>query len=308
MSSPALPAGHDERLARAYLSLDGLSIGDSLGSEFCWREDCLSARRLPEAPWRWTDDTEMALSIVYVLRRFGHIEQDELAHSFAAHFNTGRMYGPAMYHELLPRLRHGEDWRNAARELFHGSGSLGNGAAMRVAPLGAYFGDDLSRVADEAKRSAEVTHAHPEGVAGAVAVALAAARAWQLRASVPPNTPGEFIEPILELIPESRVRREAAVACRVPPDVSPEEAARMLGNGSRVTAQDTVPFALWSAARHLGDYQRAAWSTATAYGDIDTNCAIVGGIVALYVGRDGLPNEWLRRREPLPHWPFLYDE
>jgi len=250
----------------------------------------------------------MALSIVNVLRRFGHTEQDELACSFAAHFDVERKYGPAMYHELLPRLRRGEYWRNAARDLFHGSGSLGNGAAMRVAPLGAYFGDDLPWVADEAKRSAEVTHAHPEGIAGAVAVALAAARAWQLRASPPPSTPCEFIEPIVELIPESRVRSEIAVICRVPPDLPVEKAARMFGNGSRVTAQDTVPFALWSAARYLGDYEGAIWNTACAYGDIDTNCAIVGGIVAMYVGCKGLPSDWLRWREPLPQWPFQNDE
>ena len=178
-----------ERMRRAYLSLDGLSIGDSLGSEMCWQAEAIPARRLPDGPWKWTDDTEMALSITSVLARFGRVEQDELARSFAEHFDAGRMYGPAMYHELLPRLRNGEDWRVAARQLFQGSGSLGNGAAMRVAPVGAYFGDDLPRVVEEARLSAEVTHAHPEGIAGAIGVAAAAARAWQLRASAPPDEP-----------------------------------------------------------------------------------------------------------------------
>ena len=50
MNSAVLPEDHKERLSRAYRSLDGLSVGDGLGSEFCWAEDCLSARRLPEAP------------------------------------------------------------------------------------------------------------------------------------------------------------------------------------------------------------------------------------------------------------------
>ena len=54
---------------------------------------------------------------------------------------------------------------------------------MRVAPLGAYFADDLEMVRAQAVLAAEVTHAHPEGIAGAVAVALAAAWACRLRES-----------------------------------------------------------------------------------------------------------------------------
>ena len=40
---------------------------------------------------------------------------------------------------------------------------------MRVAPLGAYFAEDVERAASEAHLSAQVTHAHPEGQAGAIA-------------------------------------------------------------------------------------------------------------------------------------------
>ena len=75
----------------------------------------------------------------------------------------------------------------------------------------------------------------------------------------------------------------------------------MLGCGRRTSAHDTVPFALWSAARHLGDYEQAFWTTAQAGGDVDTTCAIVGGIIA--AGRDRRAAEaWLERTEPLPAW------
>ena len=50
--------------------------------------------------------------------------------------------------------------------------SYGNGSAMRVSPIGFAF-DDLDTVIKEAKKSAEVTHNHPEGVKGAQAVASA---------------------------------------------------------------------------------------------------------------------------------------
>ena len=74
---------------------------------------------------------------------------------------------------------------------------------------------------------------------------------------------------------------------------------RQLGNGSLITCQDTVPFCLWSAAHYLDDYQAAVVQTIRAGGDIDTNAAIVGGIVALAVPADGIPPNWLANREQL---------
>ncbi|WP_369410575.1 ADP-ribosylglycohydrolase family protein [Kribbella orskensis] len=50
------------------------------------------------------------------------------------------------------------------------------------------------------------------------------------------------------------------------------------------------------------DYEQAFWTTAGAGGDIDTTCAIVGGIVAAHVGFDGLPEHWRASCEPLPDW------
>ena len=79
------------------------------------------------------------------------------------------------------------------------------------------------------------------------------------------------------------------------------EAAYEFGNGSRVLALDTVPFALWVAATHLADYPAAITACVEAGGDVDTTAAIVGGIVAAYAtGPDGVPAVWRQRREPLP--------
>jgi hypothetical protein len=85
----------------------------------------------------------------------------------------------------------------------------------------------------------------------------------------------------------------------VPFDTSIEPVVRLLGNGSGISCQDTVPFCLWVAAAHLHDYERAIVQTVRARGDIDTNCAIVGGIVALAAGAEGVPPDWLAEREEL---------
>lgn len=50
--------------------------------------------------------------------------------------------------------------------------SLGNGSAMRISPVGWFF-STLEETLGEAKRSAEATHNHPEGIKGAQSVAAA---------------------------------------------------------------------------------------------------------------------------------------
>ncbi|TQS19228.1 ADP-ribosylglycohydrolase family protein [Microbispora sp. KK1-11] len=286
-------------LTRATASLYGLAMGDALGSQFFVpaNREALATRTLPPGPWQWTDDTEMACSIYRVLADRGTVDQDALAVSFATHHDFDRGYGPATG-RMLRLVRQGGDWRALASGLFDGSGSRGNGAAMRVAPLGAWFAGDPVRAARQAELSARVTHTHPEAVAGAVAVAVAAAVA----ACEADLSPGRFLDAVLEHTPSGRVRSGIGAARRLLTIADPLLAADALGNGRKVTAHDTVPFTLWAAARHLGDVERAIWTTAAAGGDVDTTCAIVGGILGGRAGIGGLPHGWLRRGEPLPAW------
>src|SRR5205809_620904 len=93
---------------------------------------------------------------------------------------------------------------------------MGNGGAMRVAPLGAYFADDLERCVAEALASSLVTHTHPEGVAGTIAVALAAGMAWRLRDTPKSERAVRFFDEILRLTPESQVRRKILLAREIP--------------------------------------------------------------------------------------------
>ncbi len=302
-----MPTPNHDRFVRARCSLEGLSVGDAFGDRFFIHPDVaerlIEARALPVAPWRFSDDTQMALSIVSILREFGTIDQEQLAQSFAQRYDSGRGYGAAM-HGLLARIRDGEPWNKVAPSLFSGQGSFGNGAAMRVAPLGAFFADEMDRVISQAEASAEVTHSHPEAKAGAIAVAVAAAWAWRLRNSSTVPSQQEFLDLILPLVPESEVHSKIRQA-RDLQQASVESAVAVLGNGDRISAQDTVPFALWCAAQHLDNYEEAMWLTVSGMGDRDTTCAIVGGIVALYTGVEGIPTAWLDNREPLPNWPFL---
>ncbi len=294
-------AGMDaERLARASAGLRGLAVGDALGSQFFVpaNRPALQSGELPPGPWAWTDDTEMACSVLAVLMAHGRIDQDALARSFAEHHDFDRGYGPAVNRMLRLIRQENGDWRELAAGLFDGQGSWGNGAAMRIAPLGAWYADDPEQAARQAAASAVTTHRHQEAVAGAVAVAVAAALA---AGPAGPGTPDAFLGSVLDLLPRSAVRAGVERARSMLDYDDAATVAAVLGCGRRTSAPDTVPFALWAAARHFDDYERAFWTTARVGGDVDTNCAIVGGIVAARPG-GAPPATWTRRTEPLPQW------
>ena len=305
MSQHTLPQNHADRMSRAAVALDGLSVGDALG-ETCFRTHNWDAiQEDPHAtargPWPFTDDTAMALSIYDVLSEHGRIDQDSLAKRFAARYRAQpwRGYG-AGAHRLLEQIGSGTDWRDAAESVFPG-GSFGNGSAMRIAPLAGYFAeDDYTEIAHQARLSAGVTHAHAEGLAGGVAAAVAGAYAWKHRDSRSDSAikHGLFDAVLARTLP-SAVRRGVERAADLDFDLSIETVVSFVGNGRNISCQDTVPFCVWVAAKHLDDYPTAIVQTIRGGGDIDTNCAIVGGIVALAVGRDGIPRGWLRDREAL---------
>ncbi|MFF6878057.1 ADP-ribosylglycohydrolase family protein [Streptomyces sp. NPDC012474] len=289
----------DVRLDRALACLRGLSVGDALGSQYFVPVNypLLKRREVPPGPWQWTDDTEMAGSVVAVLAVHHRIDQDALARSFAEHHDFDRGYGPAV-NRMLRLVREGGDWRELAAALFKGQGSWGNGAAMRIAPLGAWYADDPEQATHQAEISAYTTHQHREGVVGAMAVAAAAAFA-----AAPDGPPGAeaLLDSVIDLVPKSAVGAGLRRARDMLDYGDPGTVAAVLGCGRRTTAHDTVPFALWSAARSLGDYEQAFWTTAQVGGDVDTTCAIVGGVIA--AGKAGTPpTEWVERTEPLPHW------
>lgn len=120
----SLPIDHKARLRRARPALDGLSVGDALG-ETCflpenWNALIEDPHATARAPWPYTDDTAMALSVFEVLGELGRVDQDALAQRFAARYRAApwRGYG-AGAHRLLTQILEGDDWRIAAATTGH---------------------------------------------------------------------------------------------------------------------------------------------------------------------------------------------
>ena len=283
-------------LQRALRSLRGLSIGDALG---CALTNAGRGEPSFEAPpWRYTDDTEMAIAIVETLGARGAIDQDSLALSFAERFarQSERGYGPVAYW-ILTRIGEGMTWKEASTTPYRGVGSKGNGGAMRGAPLGAYFAESPEKAITQAVLSAAVTHAHPQGQAGAAAVAFAATLLAR-----DPGAGFDALGAVAERTDDSELRAaiERAAALK---DADPAEAGRQLGTGQLVRALDTVPFALWAAFSQPRDFRAAIMLTISGLAgptsDSDTICAIVGGLVAISAEPATIPREWLDGAEPI---------
>ena len=158
----------------------GLALGDALGAPLeggpveraLWR--VLGRTRMGET--RFTDDTQMALDLAESLVECEELDPDHVAARLARSYRWSRGYGPGAA-KLLKRIRAGAPWREANARLR--STWL---SRLRAPVVGLRFFSSPTLVADAARRSAEITHAHPLGIQGAVAIASATAAALGTRA------------------------------------------------------------------------------------------------------------------------------
>jgi ADP-ribosylglycohydrolase len=134
----------------------GASIGDIVGSVYEKREVKSTNFELFTKFSRFTDDTVMTIATADCILQDGDYTE------------FYQKYG-----QKYPKKGYGGTFQNwIFAENPQPYNSWGNGSAMRVSPV-AYIFDDINDVLDEAKKSAEVTHNHPEGIKGAQAIAAA---------------------------------------------------------------------------------------------------------------------------------------
>ena len=155
--------------------------------------------------------------------------------------------------------------------------SFGNGSAMRVSAIGWAF-DDLETVLQEAKRSAEVSHNHPEGIQGAQAVAAAV---WAGRM-------GKGKDGIEELLSH-----------RFGYDCGLELAALKRRGGFDISCQGTVPPAAVAFLRST-DFEDAVRNAVSLGGDADTLACVAGAMAEAHYGSvpDAIQAEVMARLDP----------
>ena len=261
----------EDRIKYAKRALEGIALGDCFGQTFFMEDEVacqrIRERKILEESWHFTDDTVMGIGIYRILEKYGEINQDKLAEIFAKNYllDWHRGYGGTA-HSILREIGEGSDWREVAPKVFDGMGSMGNGAAMRAAPIGAYFADDLDKVMYEARKSAEVTHSHIEGIVGALAVAVAAALIWNKKAGEYFKDGKDFLYDIAQVMPESDTKYKILSAASIKRESKIDFVISVLGNGMKLTAQDTVPFCLWCVAYYYESLEEALWKAVSALG------------------------------------------
>lgn len=233
----------------------GAIAGDIIGSVYEGKVAWQSVRTPHFEPLfhplaRFTDDTVLTIAVAESILHGGDLVDlfEDYAHSY-------------------PSAGYGGTFRRwAASESRESYNSWGNGAAMRVSPVG-YAYDSLDEVMLRAKWTAEVTHDHPEGIKGAKATAAAVflARTGKGKDEIRDYVERKFGYRLDTTIDELRPGFDFQVSC-----------------------QRTVPPAL-IAFLESTDYEDAIRLAVSLGGDSDTIACIAGGVAQAYYG--GVPQE-----------------
>lgn len=308
--------------------LIGKAIGDSLGMPFetrNWNDPAImawdgvsyhSSEFHKLGPGQWTDDTGMALALTSSLlildRDFNYIHPGE--RSLAAyHPERAKSYyldwykGPTFRgagqttRRALDKLKNGAQWFESG-EL----GALGNGTAMRVAPLGVFYKDEPTKLIKAAKLDAIITHDSHEAQQGSIAMAMGVAL---LLNGVKKEEILESLRHILEpsrlldtinLIATNKTIHDTLKNKEYKRELDRNGGNRIISQlilGNKYTVIEAVArsFYVFVATRTFDEAMELA---IRGGGDTDTVAAMVGALCGAYYGLEGIPESYIK---PIEH-------
>ncbi len=223
----------------------GAIAGDIIGSVYENNNVNSTSFPLFSQESKFTDDTVLTVALADSIL-FGSEYTDKLKEYYNLYPNAG--YGTGFIR-----------WASSSeREAYN---SWGNGAAMRVSPIGFAY-DSLEEVLEMARKSAEVTHNHEEGVRGAQAIAAAVflARTGKDKTEIADYISKTFAYKLDEPLESVRERHQHDVSC-----------------------QATVPPAI-IAFLESENFEDAIRKAISIGGDSDTIACITGGIAHAFYG------------------------
>ncbi|MEX0937350.1 MAG: ADP-ribosylglycohydrolase family protein [Pirellulales bacterium] len=277
----------------------GVAVGDALGAPFEGNAHVSpnSVNLLTTQPHdlRYTDDTHMTIGMAESLLSRRGFDGAHMAETFARNFDAEpwRGYGPGP--PLVFRaLRQGVAWDEAGPMLFGGSGSFGNGAAMRVAPAALYAFADLDCVEWLARQTARITHAHELGTDGAAIQACAIARlvATPVEEELDPH---EFLSELILRARSDAFRFAIERVGSLSPNAHPAIVANALGNG--VEAHRSVPAALYWFLSSRKSLPNAVCGAIAMGGDTDTIASMAGALSGAWLGEEAIHESWQTKLE-----------
>jgi poly(ADP-ribose) glycohydrolase ARH3 len=276
----------------------GSALADAIGelAFFHPNKETLCAHLEQLETYRYTDDTAMSIGIAESILKTGCLDEQDLGETFRDNFKReplrGYASGPPTLFSMVEEL--GIGYAEAAQRLFGGSGSFGNGSAMRVVPVGLVFHDSPD-LYEMARLSAVVTHAHPLGIDGAAVQSKAVALAVQ---HDPEDTfPSDaFVQDLLGLARTPQMKHKIReVGDLISSRTHPSGAAQRLGR--TVAAHESLPFALYSFLRHPKSFEDCLFCAILNGGDRDTLGAMACAVSGAYLGIKAIPQSWIEKLE-----------
>ena len=279
-------------------SLVGTGVGDAVGAAFeGWHmvePEEIKAVADRRDVLTYTDDTHMMIGIAESLIENRGFDGEHMAHTFVRNYEREpwRGYGPGPP-RIFRLVRAGETWDRAAETLYRG-GSYGNGSAMRIAPVGVLYHDDLAGLRDVAHKSSQITHSHELGKGGAALQAYAVALAVNLDPGEPLD-PRQFLAELDGFIHHEVYRQKLAKVAALLDEADRANVAAELGNG--IEAFNSVPTAIHSFLSHPRSFEEAVLFAVSLGGDTDTIAAMTGAISGAYLGVGSIPERWRMKLE-----------
>jgi len=273
--------------------LVGSAVGDALGSSFegLW----VSEVKIERFSGRWTDDTHMMIGVAESLIANEGFDGSHMAQTFIENYEhepwRGYASGPP---RVFRWIKSGVAWNEASKRLFGGSGSYGNGAAMRIAPVGLFYYDDLEQLRSVAYGQSQITHAHELGKEGALLQAYAVALATNIDPSLELDS-SVFLKKLEAFTRNEVYKQKLEKVWKLLGETNRLRVVRELGNG--IEAHNSVPAAIYSFLRHPDSFEECVLYAISLGGDTDTIGAMTGAISGAYHGVEAIPDGWKSRLE-----------
>ncbi len=266
------------------------ALGDAYGSKY--EQSDIPAG---DAPWFFTDDTQLTMATCESIMEKGAVDPDHLAQTFRRWYRDRRLTGlGASTLKALVELVGGGNWSQVGSK---GEMAAGNGAAMRIAPLAFLLDPKKDADREMIENVCRITHHNADAYVGALAVV------WAIR--LIQNTQQNFIPAVIKLLPDTRVR-DRLDAIMQQPGLRIRDIGKKFGSSGYVV--DSVPLALFAAqqASTIG-IQAMMKEIVAAGGDTDTNCSIAGQIAGVVVPNDALPQDWMKKLKTTPKYDDFYE-
>lgn len=296
-------------------TLVGCAIGDALGNPFEMKpaaspllKEWDGLFKAGGTFWKgeagqYTDDTLMSIALSLSLVEQQGFDPEHVAAQYLAWYETGNTRGiGTTTAEAMVHLKMGANWQESGlTHSFDGLPAGGNGTAMRAAPIGLYYRNDLESLIKSAVTDASITHNSHEPKMGSVAVALATA----FLANGTHSQIG-VLEEVKDIVSDSIVKEKLRLAYSLLEEKADHSAAlALLGTSGYVPETVSAAFYCLGATDNFKD---AVVMAVRAGGDTDTTAAVVGALAGTYYGLDSIPSEYTEQVENFELLQALTDE